>query len=391
MAIKKGTTRPNQRAVRFTWMDKRLREGVQDLIRLYYVMKENKEPFIPVMEGFLKRVTGQDFQYDKEYAKEQQESGNLPKGNYFYFFGEHSRIIFSDNQRELFIEIMDGLQNEIKDGVVYHFYPEKWVLKSELFLESTHPAASLREHFKGNASVPDKLINKQAIETLRKQQPQIQEYSLNGKDWKRAKGIKKKVRISSTPYRVSDMQPTTPFGIYFLKVESLCDLERKLYGKTAPDLLDMPREGNYGEIPSITFDGWDNFLQVAQSLLVNYHIVLGSYERIKVCEQCKKLCFEKRTGALSFCSTLCRVKFNRESEPAERYRCRNRQNSWIRGQILKVKKKLVKLRRKGIDIPMYRPQPDHVLKSECEGCGKYLKTGGCTVLRKKNKKVLSVA
>jgi hypothetical protein len=390
MAKEKVMGQSTRKPLRFTAMHKKLTEGLKDLIRLYYLFKNN-EPFIPVMKDFLKRITGEDFEYKREtesLIKKLITEGEIPKGN--YFISRRHLIHFNDDQKGWFVKIMDLLHESIMERTVDHFYAVKWVHKTETHMEEGElkilaPDVIIEEGFKVNRSIPERLIHKQAIETLQKQQPQIQEYSLSGKGWKQVDGSKKRVKVISVPYRVYEVRSGTEFGGTLLWTESI--INHLEYPISDYDPLHH-RGGNYREVPSINFFvGRGYFLQIVRSLLVDYHIVFGNFEYIKVCEWCKNLFVEKRKGRGRFCSKDCQRK---SMQSSEKYKCMNRQNMWIGRQIAKIKKQVDIFRFKLTDIPKYKPGPGHVSPDDCETCNTCVKGGKCNALMEMNKKVLSI-
>ena len=199
--------------------------------------------------------------------------------------------------------------------------------------------------------------------------------------------------IHSEPYRAYKVVPGTLFGVTLLTAESGVGFPKPLPVQNHPfrDRL-LVTQGDpefYFEIPSISFDMWHNFFEIVQSLLVNYHIVFGNFEYVKVCEweKCQKLFIEKRKGRGRFCSKECQRKFKQASP---KYKCMNRQNTWIRREIPKIVEEVDRLRFKHEDIRPYNPSSVHVSEGVCEKCGTCMKSGKCADLIKNNKKVLSI-
>ncbi|MGA2465706.1 MAG: hypothetical protein ABSH06_15310 [Thermodesulfobacteriota bacterium] len=418
MAEEKVVGQSTRKPLRLTPMDKELAEGVRDLIRLYYVFKNN-EPFIPVMKDFLKRIQGEDFEYKRETenpTKKLIKKGFISEGDYFVSI---CRLInFSHDQKVWFVKIMDLLLESIKERTVDHFYAVKWVHKtvtdmSDGELKVLTPDVIIQEGssenrvvgalrklerqsqlypIKGskkrvyvtqkcsseNRSVPEKLIHKQVVEALRKQERQSQLYPI--------KGSKKRVYVTTVPYKVYEVRSNTDFGVTLLRGESIIyDLEHQTWEDNP-----LPKGLSYTEIPPINLvRGWRYFLQIVRSLLVNYHIAFGNFEYIKTCEYnpCNKLFVEKRAGRGRFCSEKCQRKFKQASE---KYKCMNRQNTWIRRKLPKIKKEVDALRFKHGDIRAYNPSPEHVSEGACKRCDTCMKSGKCAALIKNNKKVLSI-
>lgn len=390
MAKEKVVGQSTRKALRLTPMQKKLTQGVRDLIRLYYLIKNN-EPFIPVMKGFLKRLQGEDFEYKRETEspiKKLIKERAIPKGDYFVTRSYYPIIHFNHNQKVWFVKIMDLLLESIKERSVDHFYAVKWVhgavtnmMDSEL--KRVAPGVIIQEGSPWNISVPKKLINKQVREALRKQESQSQLYPIKGRE--------KEVAVITKPYWEYEVRSDTDFGVALLQGASIT------YALEHPTWEDDPfRKGlSYGEIPPIILSNWRNyFLGIVRSLLVNYHIAIGNFEYIKICEydQCNKFFVEKRAGRGHFCSDEC---MRNSKHGSEKFRCMNRQNTWIRREIPKIMEEidLVLSTLKDIPIkkiPKYHPKSEYVLEGDCETCRTCRKSGKCTVLIKNNKKVLSI-
>ena len=116
-----------------------------------------------------------------------------------------------------------------------------------------------------------------------------------------------------------------------------------------------------------------SFIGVIRYFLVKYWVVFGSFERLKACNRCKKLLFEKKLGAREFCSGLCRKQYHDASQPREKRLCRERQNFWIRSGVGK--------------LTDYR-QHYTVSRDDCEKCKTCSPSGSCPVLNQKQKKTI---
>jgi hypothetical protein len=113
------------------------------------------------------------------------------------------------------------------------------------------------------------------------------------------------------------------------------------------------------------------FIHVIKYLLVKYQYLFGSFERVKICNQCHKLFVEKQLGAGRYCSGTCRKRHFDSMQPLENRRCRDRQNAWIG------------YRRYWHDWPKgYNLQRD-----DCLNCPGTVESGKCPALIKKNKRV----
>jgi hypothetical protein len=129
------------------------------------------------------------------------------------------------------------------------------------------------------------------------------------------------------------------------------------------------------------------FSEIVRSILVIYHVLYGSFDRIKVCEyeKCKRMFYEKRHGARRFCCNDHKTKDNNERQPRPVRLCRERHNQWLRSKT--DRDDLVITDKNGRIIQ--KPSPRHVQKKECDDCIQYLESkvesGLCDVLRKYNK------
>lgn len=357
MARKKGRRGSTRRPFRFTEPHRQLSEGIKDLIRLYYIFKENKD-FIPAMTSLLKTVTGTDFNYDataKQFVNIQQTN---------------RRIGFGNKQKWSFVNIMDGLQQLATKNIIYHCFPITWVDKIETSIEEP----KLQMMFEQKIKIPETLINKCASEALRKQERKLKESALGRVKRNHANEKDVKCETLSLPYRIYRLRYFTWFGEFLLRAK--------------------PTETTFNEIPSITFNGWTSFIQIARSLLVNYHVSFGNYERIKVCgyEPCSKLFFEEKAGEKSFCSTLCRVKAYQASKPPEKLRCKAKWNRRIDSHYAKYEKlwkdKLQYEKDPKSKKPKYKElkgAPVHVYLHHCEACNDYSKGDVCQKLKNLNK------
>jgi len=130
-------------------------------------------------------------------------------------------------------------------------------------------------------------------------------------------------------------------------------------------LFTKPKELPPTVVPSLEFPHWSSFVQFVRAVLVGFHVVFGSYDRLKICPVCRRMSFEKRKGQRQFCSDVCRrLHFKSVLEPQEKVRCRNKHNA--------------RLDRSG--------KKDRVGKTQCEDCDQYTlssKEQSCPALRTK--------
>ena len=113
-----------------------------------------------------------------------------------------------------------------------------------------------------------------------------------------------------------------------------------------------------------------SFTKTIKYLLVKYQFLMESFERVKICKQCKKLFVEKKLGAKEYCSGTCRKKHHDSLQPKEKRLCRERQNKWINYQSLFNDWGRV-----------YTIQKD-----DCLDCTAAAESGKCPALIKKNKR-----
>lgn len=114
--------------------------------------------------------------------------------------------------------------------------------------------------------------------------------------------------------------------------------------------------------------GWTSFVQIARSVLVNFHIEFGSFERLKNCPECGKLFFEKKYGSRLYCSTACKANYIGKLFGKER------QNIWLRREYGNFK----------YDIEKDDFIIDSVKKRDCLKCEKCQKGTICQILRMRN-------
>jgi hypothetical protein len=422
MATDKDESRSRPIPLRFTEMHNRLSEGVRDLIQLYYILEENEEQkrykeyqeyqehkeaflekyneytdkdalfkkykefkekeaflekdreysgykeyqeaFLPVVKDLLKRVTGEDFEFN-------DKANTFVKGN--------QQISISRRQIKSFVHRMEELLRSTKQGAIFHFSPKKWIDRIETSIEEEPQITSVDDRRRRNIgpvndiivdpiiSKLEGLIDKNAIKSQRKQLRQSIEESIRKSGT--AKANPKSFKISSLHRR-------------FYRVKALTEFGRQL-------LNTHPSENVVNVIPSINFDGWTTFTQIARSVLVSYHLVFGSFERIKICKQCNKLLFEKRAGRKDFCSDDCERKF-KQASPI--YKCWNRQTAWIRRVAGKVGSQVRKLGSRYDDtLTEYAPKQIYVsIDRDCQGCATCAIGEKCPTLKKKNEKIFSV-
>jgi hypothetical protein len=154
-----------------------------------------------------------------------------------------------------------------------------------------------------------------------------------------------------------------------------------VHGRT--EFADKLISENPCKISSPGFGLESSFIEVIRSLIVIYHILLGSFERIKICKysNCDLMLIEKKIRAKSFCCDDHKMKYNIENQPREVRLCRERQNNWLRNQLLRED---IIFPKKISGKEIGPPKPDHVHKKECDVCTQQTESGLCQILRNKN-------
>jgi len=166
-------------------------------------------------------------------------------------------------------------------------------------------------------------------------------------------------RLESNPYRRYGVIPLTEMGKVLLS--------------------SMPREDRMTEIPSINNYSWTSFIQLVRSIFVNFEYSFGNFQRIKVCDICEKLYFEKKQSTKKYCSKACAQIAFRKSEPPEVGHCRERQNAWIRNRF-NIRKANVKL----VKNDKIKMKPGYIHKHKCIDCKETKKGGMCEFLVSNN-------
>ena len=119
-----------------------------------------------------------------------------------------------------------------------------------------------------------------------------------------------------------------------------------------------------------------SFSRLSRYILIYYHLVFNSFDRIKLCnlKDCQKLFFDKYKGRGMFCSGACRKKNNDlQWSDNEKKKCHDRQNQWIINKINKQR-----------DDKKYHLVP----KYRCLECKQTMKTRYCEKLLELNKEAL---
>jgi hypothetical protein len=148
------------------------------------------------------------------------------------------------------------------------------------------------------------------------------------------------------------------------------DLNSRSEIYSALQTYDLPLDPNIDSLIISPKDGEaTSFAGVVLYFLVKYHLVFGSFERLKACNFCGSLFLERKLGAREFCSSLCRKQYHDALQPREKRLCRERQNFWISARVSSGR-------------------AYHVYQDDCEMCNDYAKSGLCPVLKRKNKDTL---
>ncbi len=306
---------------RFTELQLLLSSCIKDLIYLNDLLKNGGKLSNAVVDhvgNLLKKITGLKFKYDSN--------------NIRFFYG-HYMISFDESQLLTFKNIMDRLKECAQNQIFKHFnlvnVTDETITSIEALNCADIPVAD------NLSSIPFSRVASEAV--------------LN--DFK-ATRIIDNVKITSRNYRMFQVEPVSFFGDDLLM---------------APPWND-PRDN----IPSISFQSWTSFIQVFRSILINFYAVFGSFDRIKSCEQCGNLFFEKKKTAGRFCGRIC-TKRNSDGPP-DRYHCRMRQNRWLKYKYTFDKKTDIS------DLP----ERQSIQKADCGNCLVYPDSGECMKLREKN-------
>jgi hypothetical protein len=153
--------------------------------------------------------------------------------------------------------------------------------------------------------------------------------------------------------------PPDEYESFRLQVMSDCALDNEF----------IPENGATVSCPGYT-EAELPFMEAVQYLLVKYEYLLGSFERVKVCKQCRKLFVEKKLGAGQYCSDTCRKTHYDSMQPEEKRLCRERQNAWIRYR----------------GLFHYWPRVFNIQKDDCLNCQNIAESGKCPILIKKNER-----
>ncbi len=123
---------------------------------------------------------------------------------------------------------------------------------------------------------------------------------------------KQKPDIQFIESRMNEVRPTSDFGYYLITKISPHDEKSNIM------------------IPHVNYRDWKSFTQIVKSLLVTYNEEFKNFKRIKTCDYCGKLFFERKEGKKKFCSDNCRKMYFHNKQDINVLKCRMRQNVWIR-------------------------------------------------------------
>jgi hypothetical protein len=362
-----------EKSKRFTETELALSRGVEALLELYYLKEKTVPAGKPLIDLtnklfiFFKAIYGSDCKFE-------------PHGNrlgIYIYDNKWTPLKFIDISRqqiEVFKSIMENLNDalgkkkyrhivlaqvddQIQTDIEHKTEHEDWIAKKG----EPYTGVETEDDFYGPFP-----------EELRKSLPLVDKVATSS--------IKHKIRyrkefsddyvVSATFTREFRVRPMTEFGNYLLiKGMDHGDVSRRLIPDPSAssnkiEISDLLNKIQYGAIvPLCTAPHLVSFLEIARSVLVHYHLAFDGFERIKPCEYCNKLYFEKRQGEKRFCSTKCRVNFNQQQEPEEKRKCRARQRAYY-------------LRLSGVFNPVF--------KEECRTCLAIQKNGDCEFLKKKN-------
>ena len=248
------------------------------------------------------------------------------------------------DQIEAFNTIMNALQSIILNGESNHFALVRVENDVQTALSELPETTKFRLQEEADTVVNWKIVmstvDKMAATAMKGQGTKISHLG--------------KVRLSCDIFRIYYVEPLSKFAVSLLATE--------------------PREERPNSFLPIFFPTWSSFIQMVRSIILNFYFAFDGFQRLKACQQCQKLLFEKKEGYRKFCSAICRKKWNEQSDPKDKRLCRDRQNAWIRNRI---SGRNPKAQNKGYSY--YTVQ-----KLNCEKCLNTMQSGKCNVLIQRN-------
>jgi hypothetical protein len=329
-----------EKLARFTSEQKNISEAVKLMIDLYYYLKDAKQEswFSDKVIEMVSKMLGLTIPnfYPCLYFQ---------KYSYFRFREKEEKVSLLKSHLAVFIEFIDAIKNDIGNGIHDIFKIVGMVQEIRQSFEFTVQPMSFR---KGSADVkfPVGTIQCRIVSPLSedadaKSQDEYLDLQLNALN-----------------------QPCHKFESFQVSVNGDSHLYENLF------------EEKGGRISAIGYIRPDaSFLHAIKFILVKYQYLMGSYERLKLCNQCEKLFLEKKIGSKEYCSPSCRKKYYDALQIPEIRKCRERQNAWIRYKYKNI---------------VLVPRIYYLHKDECDGCTGAVKGGDCKMLRNKNKKAFKV-
>ncbi|MFW5720626.1 MAG: hypothetical protein ACOCXT_06400 [Candidatus Dojkabacteria bacterium] len=120
---------------------------------------------------------------------------------------------------------------------------------------------------------------------------------------------------------------------------------------------------------------WCSFEEIFISFFTDYHLLFGSFEKIKICNACEKLYLEKRRNRSKYCSDTCRS--SARSNLGDRSNCQQRQRVYLNSAYDRVKNHWPKF-----------PGNDDCRKCQIDQQQNRKVGGECPVVKKNNKQLI---
>jgi hypothetical protein len=331
-------------AERFTTASLLMSACIRDLINYYY-MEKNHLPGDPWPSEKIKNALLGLFNrlYDDcGYSQDDQWVGFSYSGSRS---GESAFTCYVDTkERSSFITIMDKLVEAIREKDFAHFVVLKISDEVMTVLDEETEVICF--------TPPQGLTRKMALSAMK------QGKTLTHK-------LDRYNTLAFIPRQSVWVDCVSPFGKYLLN-------------------LGEWEEGGFACVQALGFHELD-FIPLVRALLINFHLEFNGFERIKSCSQCGKIYFEKKKGARLFCSSSCRKEHHHAQEPAEKRKCRDKQNHWIDYKLNNDARILSADRRSRIRLRAYT-----VSKSDCSACDNPQAGGECGILKERNENVFEI-
>lgn len=134
--------------------------------------------------------------------------------------------------------------------------------------------------------------------------------------------------------------------------------------------------GEPRKIIDIYHNSWCNFVDIFISFFVDYHLICGSFEKIKICNNCKKFYLEKKRGRSRYCSDACRSQA-RSGLDRDENKCQQRQRIFLNSAYDRVNKYWPKF-----------PGNEDCRKCNIDHKQDRIVGGECAVVKKNNKQLI---